>query len=144
MNYVAWVAVCFGVLLLASSVCCERGQSQTIEPAESTESAESTEQTESPVETVVNRIVFVGQGECCDCTQDRIDASWEALSAAIEGQSIEVERLQRDTQQAEASVYQEMRAIMVIPAIYFFDSEGNLVEQLQGEVTTEQIQSVIQ
>lgn len=123
-------------LLFVSLVGCEEGRSQTAEPTE------SSEQNELVATTAISRVVFVDQEQCCDCTQDRIDVTWEALSTAIEDEDIQIERFHRDTQETAVAPFQEMRPIMVVPAVYFLDPEGNLVEQLQGELTVEQIRAV--
>ena len=135
MNRIEMVAVGIVALLVLSALACREGQGQTSEPSEQIE-PEST--------AVISRVVFVEQEQCCDCTQNRINATWEALSTAIEGEDLLVERLSRDTQETEVAPYQEMQPIMVVPALYFLDGEGNLVEQLQGEITVEQIQGVFQ
>ena len=118
-------------LLLLSTVACRPTQPESSGQAESASAAS------------IARVVFVDKEECCDCTQNRIDGTWQSLTTAIEGADIEVERLHNDTQEAAVAPYQEMRPIMVIPAIYFFDGDGNLVEQLQGELTVDQIRGVI-
>lgn len=92
---------------------------------------------------VVSQVVFVDKEVCCECTKNRIDGSWEALSNAIKDKDLKIERLHQDTQETEVSPYQEMRPIMVIPAIYLLDSEGNLIEVLQGEVTEDQIKALL-
>lgn len=87
----------------------------------------------------VTRIVFVGKEKACECTQKRIDGSWAALQAALAKKSaVPVERLNLDTQSDQVAFYQGLRAILAIPAIYFLDSKGELVEMLQGEVTEPQ------
>ncbi len=89
--------------------------------------------------TQVVRIVFVGKQNACDCTRKRIDASWQALQAALAKKSaVPVERLNIDTQNDQVAFYQGLRSIMAVPAIYFLDAKGDLVEMLQGEVTVEQ------
>ena len=128
MNRLLVLSYCMTAVLLLSVVACRQVPSEAANPSDTN---------------VIARVVFVDQEECCDCTQNRIDATWDALSTALEGQEIAVERLHRDTQEEAVAPYHEMHPIMVVPAAYFLDDEGNLVEVLQGEVTVEQIQALL-
>jgi|GEM_PF-583818 len=86
------------------------------------------------------KIVFVDQVECCNCTQDRIDATWKALTEAVgEPPVIPVERIHSDTQPELAAEYTTFKPIMVIPAVYFVGADGSVLEMLQGELRTVQI-----
>ena len=92
----------------------------------------------------VARIVFVGQKDACRCTRDRIDASWAALETVLGRQpDVQVERIQEDVDTARAEEYAKLKALMVVPGIYFLDEKGKLVELLQGEVKAEQIAAVL-
>ncbi len=92
----------------------------------------------------VSKIVFIGKHEACACTRKRIDQSWAALEKALDKtKDIRIERLHADTEQTKVAAYQQQRAIMVIPAVFFLDSSGALVEVLQGEISTEQFSSVL-
>lgn len=87
----------------------------------------------------VARIVFVGKQGACECTQKRIAGSWDSLQSALGKKgAVPVERLHIDTQAEEVAVYKSMRPILAIPAIYFLDAKGELVEMLQGEVSEQQ------
>ena len=93
----------------------------------------------------VGRIVFVGQKEACPCTRNRVDASWAALETALDREpAVPVERIQLDVDAARAEEYKKLKAIMVVPGIYFLDEKGRLVELLQGEVSPEQVTAVLQ
>ncbi len=95
--------------------------------------------------TNVARIVFVDQKQACDCTRKRIDGSWAALQAALGARKhIPVERIHMDTDQAKVEPYEEMRAIMVLPAIYLLDGSEKLIDMVQGEVTTDSIGRALQ
>jgi hypothetical protein len=91
----------------------------------------------------VDRIVFVGKENACQCTRTAIDASWTALQEALGGASIPIEKLTIDTQAAQVAPYRDMQAILAIPAIYFFDALGGLVNMLQGEVTADAIRAIL-
>lgn len=92
----------------------------------------------------ITKIVFVGKQKACDCTRKRVDDSFAALQSALAGRSdITIERLQADSDADRVAPYKEMRAMMVLPAIYLLDSAGALVEMLQGEVTSEQFQKAL-
>ena len=91
----------------------------------------------------VARIVFIGKENACHCTQAAIDASWAALQEALGGASIPIEKFSIDTQAAQVAPYRDMQAILAIPAIYFFDAAGGFLNQLQGEVTADQIRAIL-
>ena len=89
----------------------------------------------------VARLVFVDLQDCCDCTRDRIDKSWAALQGVLADVELEtpVDRLHLDTQAEEVQPLRAKRPIMTIPALYFLSAQGEVLEQLQGELTAEQI-----
>lgn len=88
----------------------------------------------------VARIVFLGQKEACECTRKRIDSTWESLNAALKGgPKIPVERIQVDVEEKKTARYIGMRALMVMPGIYFLSKKDTLIEMLQGEVREDQI-----
>jgi hypothetical protein len=92
----------------------------------------------------VARVIFVDKEHACKCTQKRVDDGWAALEAALaEKQSATVERFHADTQPEAVEAYNELRAMMALPALYFVDAKGSLIELLQGEVTKEQIRAVL-
>jgi hypothetical protein len=94
--------------------------------------------------TQVARIVFVDKERCCACTRQRIDDAWKALTGIVGfPPGIDVERIHLDTQKERAEPYQRQRAVMVPPAIYFFDRQGTLIDVLQGEVSKKQLQKVL-
>lgn len=98
----------------------------------------------APAGTQIARIVFVDREKCCACTRRRIDDAWKALTGIVGfPPSIDVERIHLDTQKERAEPYQRQRAVMVPPAIYFFDRQGTLVDVLQGEVSKQQLQKVL-
>jgi hypothetical protein len=94
----------------------------------------------------VTRIVFLDQQEACDCTIARQKKSWDALQEAIaplaEKPTVEVVHL--DTQADEAQLYLDLKPVMVMPGIYLFDRNQELVEALQGELTAAQIAPVLE
>jgi len=57
---------------------------------------------------------------------------------------VPVELIQLDVNAARAEEYAKLKAIMVVPGIYFLDGKGGLVELLQGEVNPEQVTAVLQ
>jgi hypothetical protein len=93
----------------------------------------------------VAKIIFVGKERPCDCTRKALDAGWSALQKALGTPAkLAVERLQVDTEAAKVEPYRQQKPIMALPAIYFLDGKGTVVELLQGEVTTDQIAVVLQ
>lgn len=55
----------------------------------------------------VSRIVFLDLEDCCDCTRNRIDTSWNTLQAVLSGEtgSPPVERIHMDSQSDGAVPY---------------------------------------
>ena len=93
----------------------------------------------------VSRIVFVGQKDACQCTRDRIDASWAALETVLSRHpTVLVERVQEDVDTARVEECAKLKPIMVVPGIYFLNEKGKLVELLQGEVNAEQVTAVLE
>ena len=91
----------------------------------------------------VSKIVFIDKEKACECTQKSIDASWAALQAALNGVTLPVERIHMDTQEAFAAGYKDKRPMMAVPGLYFLSETGAVIELLQGDVTTAQIQTVL-
>jgi hypothetical protein len=99
----------------------------------------------SPAAAKVTRIVFVGKEHPCDCTRKALDAGWAALQRALGTPSkVPVEKLQVDTDGSKVDPYRNQKPIMALPAIYFLDGRGTVLELLQGAVTTDQIAGVLQ
>ena len=81
---------------------------------------------------------FVGEEHPCECNRTAIDAGWAALQTVLGlPANLPVERLQVDTEGAKVEPYRSQKPIMVLPAIYFLDGKGAIVDLLQGEVTAE-------
>ena len=93
----------------------------------------------------VARIVFIGQRESCDCTRKRIAGSWAALSEALAGRDLPVERLYADLKEEreEVDMYHAMEPMIVAPGIYFLDAQNQLVEAFQGEVSAQEFRAVL-
>jgi hypothetical protein len=92
----------------------------------------------------VVQIGFLDLEQSCECTRRRIEISWAALQAARGDKSgVLLERVHVDSQESLAEPYRRLRANQVIPAIYFLDGEGKLVEMLQGEVSEDAIRKVL-
>jgi hypothetical protein len=93
----------------------------------------------------VVKIVFVGQADACECTLQRIHNGWGALKRALgTPPAVPVVRLQIDADAAKVDSYIRQRPILVIPAVYFLDENGVIVELLQGEITESQITPLIE
>ncbi len=93
----------------------------------------------------VKRIVFLDQEECCECTRNRQNTSWNNLQQAIDGVAAKppVEVIHVDSQADLAAPYKDLEALMVTPGIYFFDHQENLLEMVQGEVSREQVDKIL-
>lgn len=92
----------------------------------------------------VAKVVFIDKENACECTKKRIDGTWAALQGALgTPASFPVERIHLDTEAAKAEFYTVLKPLMVPPGLYFVDGRDAVVEMLQGEVTTEQIATVL-
>ena len=135
-----------GVLLaFSSSTSCKQEVAASEKPTVNKNTAPvSAVQKAQQTKKAVAKIVFVGKQSACDCTRKRVDDSFAALKDALgRQQDIPVERIQVDVDEAKVAQYQKMRAIMVLPAIYFLDKSGELIDVLQGEVAVQQLAQVL-
>jgi hypothetical protein len=90
--------------------------------------------------TKVVRIVFVGKEHACDCTRKKVDTALAALQKVLgTPPRIPVEMLKVDTEEEKVEPYRKQKPMVAMPAIYFVDGKGGVVDLLQGEVTAEQI-----
>ena len=134
------IAFAFSLLLTFG---CNRDTTTSSKPAGSSESESNPQATKFEASDVV-KIVFVGQKQACECTRKRIDTTWKVLQKTLGGRAdISVARIQLDVDEEQADKLDDRRSLMVAPGIYFFDANENLLEMLQGEVTSEQISKVL-
>ncbi len=92
----------------------------------------------------VAKVVFVGQEKACNCTRERVDAAWAALSEALgTPPKVPVQRLQLDTQEAQVEPYRKQKPVFALPGLYFVDGQGQVLELLQGKVKPEQINAAL-
>lgn len=130
--------------LLGAGACGKQAETPAPAAAPSAKAAAAAT-TEQPAEAkaAVARIVVIDLEECCDCTRKRIDGALDALAEALGSRELPVEQIHTDTQADAAAPYREMKAYITVPALYFLDADGKLVEQIQGEVTVEQIRAIV-
>jgi hypothetical protein len=142
MKTIHLVTLLFGSVLLFAAAGCNRTSSA---PAAASATSVSQPAAANPAAAKVARIVFVGKEHPCDCTRKALDAGWAALQKALGTPTkVPVEKLQVDTDGSKVDPYRNQKPIMALPAIYFLDGKGTVVELLQGEVTTDQIAGVLQ
>lgn len=92
----------------------------------------------------LSKIVFVGKEHACDCTRKAVDAGWAALEKAVGTPAkVPIEKLYADTEAARVEPYRSQKAILALPAIYFVDGQGAVLDLLQGEVSESQVQPVL-
>jgi hypothetical protein len=92
----------------------------------------------------LSKIVFVGKEHACDCTRKAVDASWTALQKALGPTAkLPIEKMYVDTEAARVEAYRSQKPIMALPAIYFVDGQGTVLDQLQGEVNETQVQPIL-
>lgn len=132
------------LVALLSSGCREK----TTEPIALPKAAATPPKEPTPVEETQGRIesiVFVGQKEACECTKNRIEASWKALQDTLkDGPQIPIKRIQLDVDGEEAKKLNEQKPLVVAPGIYFLDAKKVVVALLQGEVRVDQIMPLLQ
>lgn len=88
----------------------------------------------------VEKIVFVGKKEACDCTRKRVDQSWDALQFAMKKRAgVKVERIAMDVDKEKVRSLRTERKFMTLPALYFYNPQGKLVAMLEGEILPDQI-----
>jgi hypothetical protein len=136
------------ILLAASLVLtaggCKETSASTEAAASATQPVAAEPAAATKPATVTAKIVFIDMENGCACTQKRVAGGWSALQAALAGKATPpVERLHSDTETEKAGAYEKLRPLLTVPALYFIDGQGALIELLQGEVTTEQIQAVL-
>lgn len=132
MRSLALVSLCF---MVATS--CEQAKAP---PKQATASAAAAVASAPKVA----KVVFIDKENACECTKKRIDGTWAALQGALgTPASLSVERIHLDTEAAKAEFYTMLKPLMVPPGLYFVDGRDAVVEMLQGEVTTEQIATVL-
>jgi hypothetical protein len=138
-----WVVVVVAIAVVAC-----RGSDVKPDPSKASvpSTAASAAATASSSQTKLARIVFVDKEKCCQCTQDRIDASWTALQAALAGRKVAlpVDRVHVDTQPEQAAKYRNKQPFTALPAIYLLDGSGNVVELLLGELTQAQVSAALE
>lgn len=108
--------------------------------------APATPEDDTKVQTAaVAKIVFIDKENCCKCTKERTDNSWDAMQEAIKDLSpaIPVEHIHSDTQAKQANQYRALMPMVTLPALYFIDEEGKIVKLLQGEVKTQEITAIL-
>jgi hypothetical protein len=129
--------VFLAVLILTFGIACGR-ESATAQTSPNTPESKTAIQ---PIKKSVVKVVFVDKENCCQCTRERTDKSWAALQEVLKGKSanIGVERIHMDKQETEAQKYITMKPIMVVPAIYLLDAQGDLVDMVQGEPTAQDL-----
>ena len=135
----AFLAVCLLVLGATPFLACQKSDPAPSAGVAAAPSTEAPGATAAPVST----IVFVEKEGACDCTRRRIDTSWAALETALGDRKVPVQRLRVDVEEAAVEPYRDKRAFVVLPALYFLDATGNIVEQLQGEVTPAQVTAAL-
>ena len=135
---------CAALALIALSVGCSKEPAAPAKPAPVSTNAAAPPVAEAKPAAQVAKLVFVGKQDACDCTRNRIDDSLAALHAALGDKlTLPIERLQVDVDEVATAPYNEMRPIMVLPAVYLLDADGKLTEMLQGEVTEEQFRNAL-
>lgn len=127
------------VLALSLTAACNRPSKAAGEPVSTAKA-----QTGAPALPKATKIVFVGKEHACDCTRKSVDAGWAAVQKALGTPAkLPTERLQIDTEGEKVEPYRKQKPIMALPAIYFVDGKGTVLELLQGEVTAEQVAGLV-
>lgn len=134
--------LCFCSLPMIFFVACNKTVSGNGEQS-SAQTVEQERKQEKANDKVVS-IVFVGQKQACDCTRNRIETTWNTLTEVLKKKpELPVKRIARDVDVEEAENMAVLKPLMVAPGIYFLGAQDDIVDLLQGEVSKEQIESVI-
>jgi len=133
------LTLCFSL----AAIGCERSQAASgANPAATTSGTEVASANQNAPK--VTRIVFVGKEHACDCTRKTVDAGWVALQKALGTPALlPVVRLEIDTEEDKVAPYRKQKPMVVLPAIYFVDGKGAVVELLQGETSEAEIAAVL-
>ncbi len=88
----------------------------------------------------VARIAFLDKEHACECTRKRVDDARAALDAAMRAvRTVPVDHVYVDTQADKAKAYLSLRPAQALPALYFLDDKGNVIDMLQGEIGQDQV-----
>ncbi|MBW1878984.1 MAG: hypothetical protein JRJ84_11520 [Deltaproteobacteria bacterium] len=133
------------LIFLVFATSCSQSPASDSPPGEPPARVEEAATAPVPSETAVavQTVVFIGKKKACECTRARVDASWAALEAALEGQGPPVERIDLDVDTVRTKELSALERFMAAPAIYFLNGDGGVVEMLQGEVTEEAFREVL-
>lgn len=125
--------VCLGFLAGAPANCRRPEQPKPVAQAPATSTAPK-----------LSKIVFVGKEHACDCTRKAVDGGWTALQRALGTPAkVPIEKMFVDTEAARVEPYRSQQPIMALPAIYFVDGKGAVLDLLQGEVSETQVQPIL-
>jgi hypothetical protein len=92
----------------------------------------------------VAKIVFVGKEHACDCTRKKVETALVALQQVLGTPfKIPVEMLKVDTEEEKVEPYRKQKPMMAVPAIYFVNGKGDVIDMLQGEITAEQVARIL-
>jgi hypothetical protein len=93
----------------------------------------------------VAKVVVLEQETGCECALARQEVTWTNLQAALDGMEKKpaVDVIHFDVEPDAAQPFQDMKAVMVVPALYFLDLDGKLVATEQGELTAEAIAALL-
>jgi hypothetical protein len=92
----------------------------------------------------MTRIVFVGKKHACECTRKAIEAGRKALQAALGNKSrYRLEELAIDVDGEKVDELRKKKTLTGLPAIYFFDSAGEVKALLQGDITEAQVRAAL-
>ena len=127
---------------IAFSICSCRSPAPTTESPQPGPLTEETTSTPTGAK-LVSKVLFLDLTDPCKCTKARQEKTWTELQQAVKGTDIELERVHWDGDNDRAEAFAEERPFSVIPALYFLDAKGNLIDMLQGEITKQQFETMI-
>lgn len=111
-----------------------------------TSKKDATETPKAPEGARVAKVVVLEQESGCECALARQEVTWTNLQAALDGleKKPAVDVIHFDVEPDAAQPFQDMKAVMVVPALYFLDADGALVATEQGELTVEAIAGLLE
>jgi hypothetical protein len=136
--------VLLGLLVVTTACESRKAEAASTEASAAVVASAAQDLGANEVKTKIEKIVFIGKEHACDCTRKKVETAQAALQKLLGNPAkIPVETLLADTQEDQVEPYRQMRPMMALPAIYFIDDKGGLVEMLQGEITEAQVSKVL-
>lgn len=92
----------------------------------------------------VAKVIFVGKLYPCECTAKTIAATRGALDRALGARpKIAIEELMINRDTARVDALRRVKPLGALPALYFVDAAGSVLDLLDGDVSEAQIAAAL-